>query len=90
MRFETTKVLVGSVPTQLSMMAAREVWVRPSPECESILYLSNRPDIGVDGFPIPSEGMRFDVTKSMDHNVTFYVAADNDYDDNLLHVLVRS
>jgi hypothetical protein len=89
-RFETTKILVGSVPTRLSMTASREVWVRPSPECESTLFISSRPDIGIDGFPIPPEGMRFDVSKSQDQNVTFYVVSDNDYADNLLHVLVRS
>lgn len=86
MRFETTKVLVGSVPTRIELTASREVWLRPAPDCESDLYVSQR--LGVHGFPIPSAGMRFDVEKE-GHHVVIYVAAANDYSDNFLFVLVR-
>lgn len=88
MRFETTRVLVGSVPTRLDLTAVRDVWLRPSPGCESDIFVSSQPATGVAGFPIPPDGMRFDVTKE-GHRIVLYVAAANDYDDNLLSILVR-
>ncbi|BBO34579.1 hypothetical protein PLANPX_4191 [Lacipirellula parvula] len=86
MRFETTTILVGSVPTRIELTASREVWLRPAPDCESDLYVSNR--LGVEGFPVPSGGMRFNVEKE-GHHVVLYCVARNDFTDNQLHILVR-